>query len=161
MALASPPWGRRERGPKVESYYACQRYHPWPEGHKRKTPPCSRVTGRNDLRRKSHLARTSCKQIRCPFSSIHLPRRVGAGGRSHLHLRAGASVAGFIVDFYCHKAALVVEVDGDIHDLQQEEDAKREKVLREMGLTIIRFRNEDVIKDLPAVVGKVRSLISV
>jgi len=43
-------------------------------------------------------------------------------------------VAGFIVDFYCHKVALVVEVDGDIHDLQQEEDARREKVLREMGL---------------------------
>ncbi len=42
--------------------------------------------------------------------------------------------AGFIVDFYCHKAALVVEMDGDIHDLQQEEDARREKVLREMGL---------------------------
>jgi len=31
--------------------------------------------------------------------------------------------AGFIVDFYYHKAGLVVEVDGDIHDLQQEEDA--------------------------------------
>lgn len=32
-------------------------------------------------------------------------------------------VAGFIVDFYCHRVALVVEVDGDIHDLQQEEDS--------------------------------------
>jgi len=49
-------------------------------------------------------------------------------------LARGASVAGFIVDFYCHKAALVIEVDGDIHDLQQEEDARREKVLSEMGL---------------------------
>ncbi|MEW6027900.1 MAG: DUF559 domain-containing protein [Chloroflexota bacterium] len=29
---------------------------------------------------------------------------------------------GFIVDFYCHKSALVIEVDGDIHDLQKEED---------------------------------------
>jgi hypothetical protein len=28
-----------------------------------------------------------------------------------------------VVDFYCHKAALVLEVDGDIHDLQREEDA--------------------------------------
>ncbi|HKY52945.1 MAG TPA: DUF559 domain-containing protein [Anaerolineales bacterium] len=69
-------------------------------------------------------------------------------------------IAGFIVDFYCHKAALVVEVDGDIHDLQREEDTRRENVLREMGLTIIRFRNEDVIKDLPTVVGKIKSLTS-
>ena len=39
-------------------------------------------------------------------------------------------------DFYCHKAELVIEVDGDIHDLQQEEDARRDKVLREMGLRV-------------------------
>jgi very-short-patch-repair endonuclease len=68
-------------------------------------------------------------------------------------------IAGFIVDFYCHKAALVVEVDGDIHDLQQEEDAKREKVLREMGLRIVRFGNEEIVRDLSAVVGRVREVI--
>jgi len=61
-------------------------------------------------------------------------------------LRAGASVAGFIVDFYCHKAGLVIEVDGDIHDLQQEEDARREKALREMGLRIVRFRYDEVMR---------------
>jgi len=78
-------------------------------------------------------------------------------------LRAGASVAGFIVDFYCHKAGLVIEVDGDIHDLQQEEDARREKVLREMGLRIVRFRNEEVVRDASrsAVVGKIRKLVIV
>jgi very-short-patch-repair endonuclease len=70
-------------------------------------------------------------------------------------------IEGFIVDFYCHKAALVVEVDGDIHDLQQDEDARREKVLTDMGLRIIRFRNMDVIKDLPSVVRNIRSLISI
>ena len=70
-------------------------------------------------------------------------------------------IAGFIVDFYCHRATLVIEIDGDIHDLQQEEDTRRENVLSEMGLTIVRFRNEDVIKDLPTVVGRIRSLISI
>ena len=78
-----------------------------------------------------------------------------------VHFRRQQIIAGFIVDFYCHKAALVVEVDGDIHDLQKEEDARREEVLREMGLTIVRFRNEAVTKDLPAVVERIRSLISV
>ena len=38
-----------------------------------------------------------------------------------------------VVDFYCHKAGLVIELDGDIHDLQQEEDTRREKVLSETG----------------------------
>ena len=40
-----------------------------------------------------------------------------------VHFRRQQVIAGFIVDFYCHKAGLVVEVDGDIHDLQKEEDA--------------------------------------
>ncbi len=45
------------------------------------------------------------------------------GNKLGVHFRRQQVIAGFIVDFYCHKAALVVEVDGDIHDLQQEEDA--------------------------------------
>ena len=72
-----------------------------------------------------------------------------------VHFRRQQVIAGFIVDFYCHKAALVIEVDGDIHDLQQEEDARREKVLSEMGLRVVRFRNEEVMKNLSAVVGRV------
>jgi len=70
-------------------------------------------------------------------------------------------IQGFIVDFYCHKAGLVIEVDGDIHDLQKEEDARREKALREMGLRIVRFKNDEVVKDAErsAVVGKIRELI--
>ena len=77
-----------------------------------------------------------------------------------VHFRRQQVIAGFIVDFYCHKAGLVVEVDGDIHDLQQEEDARREKVLSEMGLQIVRFGNEEVMKGLSAVVGKIRKVIS-
>ena len=44
------------------------------------------------------------------------------GNKLGVHFRRQQVIAGFIVDFYCHMAALVLEVDGDIHDLQQEED---------------------------------------
>jgi very-short-patch-repair endonuclease len=70
-------------------------------------------------------------------------------------------IAGFIVDFYCHKAALVVEVDGDIHELQQHEDARREKVLTDIGLRMIRFQNDEIFTDLFAVVQSIRNSISV
>jgi very-short-patch-repair endonuclease len=76
-----------------------------------------------------------------------------------VHFRRQQVIAGFIVDFYCHKAGLVVEVDGDVHDLQQEEDARREKVLSEMGLRVVRFRNNEVVKDLSAVVGEINKLV--
>ena len=77
-----------------------------------------------------------------------------------VHFRRQQVIAGFIVDFYCHKAGLVVEVDGDIHDLQQEEDARREKVLREMGLRIVRFGNDEVVRELSAVVGRIKQLVT-
>jgi leucyl-tRNA synthetase len=50
-------------------------------------------------------------------------------------------------------------VDGDIHDLQQEDDAKREDVLRDMGLRIVRFKNDEVIKNLPMVLRKINELL--
>ena len=77
-----------------------------------------------------------------------------------VHFRRQQVIAGFIVDFYCHKSALVVEVDGDVHDLQQEEDARREKALSALGLRIVRFGNDEVVRELSAVVGKIKELIS-
>jgi very-short-patch-repair endonuclease len=76
-----------------------------------------------------------------------------------VHFRRQQVIQGFIVDFYCHKAALVIEVDGDIHDLQKDEDEQREKVLSELGLRIVRFRNDEVVRSLSAVVGKIRESV--
>jgi len=77
-----------------------------------------------------------------------------------VHFRRQQVIQGFIVDFYCHKAGLVVEVDGDIHNLQQKEDIRREKQLSELGLRVVRFRNDEVLKNLSAVVEKIRKQIS-
>jgi len=76
-----------------------------------------------------------------------------------VHFRRQQVIAGFIVDFYCHKSGVVVEVDGDIHDLQKEEDARREKALSELGLRIVRFRNDEVLKNLSEVVEQIKNLV--
>ncbi|HMR99631.1 MAG TPA: DUF559 domain-containing protein [Anaerolineales bacterium] len=57
------------------------------------------------------------------------------------------------------QGGLVVEVDGDIHDLQKEEDERREKVLREMGLRIVRFGNDEVMRNRTETVGKIKGAI--
>jgi very-short-patch-repair endonuclease len=75
-----------------------------------------------------------------------------------VHFRRQQVIAGFIVDFYCHKSALVVEVDGDVHDLQQDEDERREKALTEMGLKIVRFKNDEVVRDVSALVRKIKEV---
>src|SRR5688572_843978 len=94
------------------------------------------------------------QELRANKLGVHFRRHTCPGGRCQ-----GQIIAGFIVDFYCHKAALVVEVDGDIHDLQQVEDARREKVLSEMGLRIVRFGNDEVVRNLFTVVGKIKTLV--
>jgi len=77
-----------------------------------------------------------------------------------VHFRRQQVIQGFIVDFYCHRVGLVIEVDGDIHDLQKEEDERREKVLSEMGLRIVRFGNDEVVRDMSAVVGRIKKIIA-
>jgi len=81
------------------------------------------------------------------------------GNKLGFHFRRQQVIAGFIVDFYCHKAALVIEVDGDIHDLQKEEDVRRERVLLEMGLRVVRFKNDEVVINLSGVISKIKELI--
>ncbi|MBM3179581.1 MAG: DUF559 domain-containing protein [Chloroflexi bacterium] len=64
----------------------------------------------------------------------------------------------FIIHPYA-SAGLVIEVDGDVHDLQKEEDERRERVLTEMGLKIVRFGNDEVVRGLSAVVGRIKNLV--
>ena len=72
-----------------------------------------------------------------------------------LHFRRQQSIAGYIVDFYCHAANVVVEVDGEVHDFQIAEDKYRDQILKEKGLKIIRFRNEEIRNNVQDVLAKI------
>ncbi len=56
-----------------------------------------------------------------------------------------------VPDFYCHEKKLIVELDGGIHDTQQERNAKREELIRQNGLRMKKFKNEEVGKDIEGV----------
>ena len=61
----------------------------------------------------------------------------------------------YIVDFYCHKLKLVIEVDGDLHYLTENDrikDKKRDRYLKDLGITVYRVNNIDVYKNLKEVV---------
>ena len=65
----------------------------------------------------------------------------------------------FVADFYCHESRLVVELDGGYHNLadQQAYDKWRTEELAQMGISVIRFTNEQVEKDLLGVLAEIRS----
>jgi 5-methyltetrahydrofolate--homocysteine methyltransferase len=57
----------------------------------------------------------------------------------------------YVVDFYCAKAKLVIEVDGSIHDIPEvrQQDQFRQKLLEERGLRVLRLTNEEVMARTP------------
>jgi very-short-patch-repair endonuclease len=57
----------------------------------------------------------------------------------------------FILDFYCHEARLVVELDGESHAFQEEYDAARTEWLEAQGLRVLRFPNQVVMKNMESV----------
>jgi len=68
----------------------------------------------------------------------------------------------YIVDFYCHKLKLVIEVDGSVHDLKdiKAADLERQRLLEMEGLKVIRFTNEEILKTKEVVVDKINLLIN-
>ena len=62
-------------------------------------------------------------------------------------------IGNYIADFYCHKAKLVVELDGSQHyDPQEmEKDRKRTQYLQTQGIRVLRFTNLDIQRGFPDV----------
>ncbi len=67
----------------------------------------------------------------------------------------------FIADFYCHEIKLVIEVDGSVHDNEDAKlyDEQRTYELKELGITVARFRNEEVLERMEEILKTIRELI--
>ena len=65
----------------------------------------------------------------------------------------------YVADFYCHDALLVIELDGDIHNLEKikKRDAEREKAITELGITVLRFTNDELFTEINTVLEKVEA----
>jgi very-short-patch-repair endonuclease len=67
----------------------------------------------------------------------------------------------YIVDFYCPKANLVIELDGGQHysETGQEKDRTRDNVLREMGIKVLRFSDRGVFENIGGVMEGIWSCL--
>ncbi len=65
----------------------------------------------------------------------------------------------FIADFYCHKSKLIIELDGPIHEQQQEYDEVREEILNQLGYKILRFKNEEILQNWQEVKTKIKEVL--
>ena len=73
--------------------------------------------------------------------------------------RSQHPISSFVLDFYCHKLKLAIEVDGLYHNTEEQKkyDRIRTKKLEEQGIKLIRFTNDEVINDLANVLNKIRA----
>ncbi|HMN49816.1 MAG TPA: DUF559 domain-containing protein [Ignavibacteriaceae bacterium] len=68
------------------------------------------------------------------------------------------SINQFVLDFYCPRLRIAIEIDGDIHfadgDIIQY-DIERQKFIETLGIQFLRFRNDDVFSDLDGVMKSI------
>lgn len=69
------------------------------------------------------------------------------------------SVGGYILDFYCPRKKLIVELDGEIHNTKEarEYDLVRDKYFRELDYKVLRFKNGEVENGIEKVLEKIKS----
>lgn len=67
----------------------------------------------------------------------------------------------YVVDFYCDKLKLIIEVDGEVHSLAQnfDYDLKRQEILILNGYNVFRVSNFEIETDIDSVVEKIKSYI--
>ena len=65
-----------------------------------------------------------------------------------------------IADFYCHEARLVIELDGPIHEKQKDYDESRTLMIREMGMRVVRFTNDEILADIGSVLKRIEDILT-
>ena len=101
-----------------------------------------------------HLAR-ALRSNATPAERILWPqlRLLKSEGR---HFRRQVPIAGYIADFACHSAKLVIELDGGQHSDAVAYDEQRSSILAGHGYTVLRFWNSDVFEALEGVMDRIR-----
>jgi len=77
-----------------------------------------------------------------------------------LQFRRQHPINRFIADLYCPKIKLVVEADGNIHEIHEylAHDIGRSEILNDFGITVIRFTNEQILQDIETTIKKIENL---
>ncbi|MBR1175479.1 endonuclease domain-containing protein [Bradyrhizobium sp. KB893862 SZCCT0404] len=103
----------------------------------------------------SHFQRTRARQLRCAMTRAEtlLWRHLKAHRLARLGFRRQAPMGNYIADFVAHSCKLVIEVDGQSHDFAERvrHDETRDEWLASRGYRVLRFTNDDVMKNLEGV----------
>jgi very-short-patch-repair endonuclease len=111
------------------------------------------VTGQIVVPEKQRQARQLRREMTPPEK--HLWQSLRANRLGGFHFRRQQIIDGYIVDFYCHAADMVIELDGPIHKGKKVYDEHRQKYLESQGLTVLRFTNQQVLEEIELVLAEI------
>ena len=76
---------------------------------------------------------------------------------SNLRFRRQHPLFQYIADFYCHEVKLIVELDGAIHDSEEniKYDINRDIVMNNFEIDVLRFKNEEVFQNIDEVIKRI------
>jgi len=80
-----------------------------------------------------------------------------------LKFRRQHPLAGYVLDFYCHKLRMSIELDGGYHlkEEQKLRDKERTNYLKTLGINEIRFKNIEILNDFEVTIEKIKTQLSV
>lgn len=141
-----------------------QRSKLWHKGGPPQTPPKGRV---NEIHRKYQSARPSTYNLLKKHQEERKKQTTEAERilwerlktkQLGFKFRRQHIIDEFIVDFICLSKKMIIEVDGEYHDtpLQFEADEMRTKILNDLGYSVIRFKNQEVIGAIDSVLNKIK-----
>ena len=87
-------------------------------------------------------------------------RMIRANAIDGFHFRRQQIAYGYILDFYCARAGLAIELDGVGHLDQVDADRRRDAVLRGRGIRVLRLTNDEVLMRSEGVVRVIRELVA-
>jgi len=113
-------------------------------------------------KRRALVERARALRRQATAAERRLWERVRARQLAGVRVRRQQPIGPFIVDFFVPVAKLVIEIDGAVHDddEQMAQDRERQRQLEAAGVRVLRFRNADVLADVEAVVARMRAALT-
>ncbi|MCL5062816.1 MAG: endonuclease domain-containing protein [Nitrospiraceae bacterium] len=112
----------------------------------------TKVFNTTDEKIKRRMLRSNMPQV-----EVILWSKLKNNGLKGYKFRRQYSVEKFVIDFYCPKLKLAIEVDGDSHFVEGSKirDKERQAIVESFGITFLRFTNREIYENINGVLNKI------
>ena len=116
--------------------------------------------GLRGMQRQTRTERSRDLRQRQTYAESKLWQAIRGSRLDGLKFRRQHPISRYFADFACEKARLVIELDGGIHDDddQASYDLIRQREIESLGWFVLRFLNDEVVHELPKVLAAVKAL---